>query len=154
MEQLGQELKESPQDCYEQGIQALKQREPGQAVSFLEKARSAYEEKGEYQNALGAAYFLEERYEEALNAFSQACTLVPKDPAYLEDLGNALTALDRVQEAEDTYKRAMQLNPERPSPHLRLGCLAVYKQSNPFVATTYFTKAAELDPDSSEPWRR
>jgi tetratricopeptide (TPR) repeat protein len=69
-----------------------------------------------------------EKYNEAETKCREALTLVPKDAAALELLGDLFQGVARIDEALAAYKRAVEADPKRSSAERKYGELLVQQQ--------------------------
>jgi type IV pilus assembly protein PilF len=77
----------------------------GCALSEAQKNRSLYH----YQ--MGQSFYAENNFSAALQEFTEAEKLTPKDPKLLNDMGLTLFRKGRYDLAEAKYLRALELNP-------------------------------------------
>ncbi|MEP7208067.1 MAG: DUF5672 family protein, partial [Casimicrobiaceae bacterium] len=61
---------------------------------------------------LGVLYYQRNRLDEAVELLTRTVALVPQEPEFHNNLGLALTAMDRGAEAIDAYHRALALKPD------------------------------------------
>ncbi|MHB0975611.1 MAG: tetratricopeptide repeat protein [Candidatus Aquicultorales bacterium] len=70
-------MDDSAYRIFKKGMELLESDRPAQAVSFLEKARSLFPEKGSVREALGRAYFNTKRFSEARREFEASIDIDP-----------------------------------------------------------------------------
>ena len=87
----------------------------GCALSEAQKNRSVYH----YQ--MGQSFYAENNFSAALQEFSEAEKLTPKDPALLNELGLTLFRKGRYDLAEAKYLRALELKPDYSEARNNLG---------------------------------
>jgi len=61
------------------------------------------------------------KYNEAINHYTMALSLLPDDPVLLTNLGVALRAQDRFKASEACYRRAIAVKPDSPGAYSNLG---------------------------------
>jgi len=89
---------------------------------------------------------------DALDALTQAATLLPQDAAAHNNLGNALGERGRYDDAVSSYRRALALRPDFAEAHNNLGnALLDTGQFEPAVAS--YERALELKPGYVEAYR-
>ena len=69
-------------------------------------------ESGHIIDSLGWAYFLNGRYDEAVEQLERAIDLLPNDPVINDHLGDAYWKVDRKLEARFQWERALSNDPE------------------------------------------
>ena len=99
----------------------------------------------------GRAYYDENRFEKAVEAFERALAVgaavgAPDSRVY-ENLGLADEALGRFAEAEQAYRRAVQLGPGEYRPYLAYGAF-LDKQGRPDRSIEMLQKALSLESDN------
>ena len=98
---------------------------------------------------LGAAFYKEGRYEEALAAYRVAVAQRPNYAKVHVALGSALNKLRRFEEAETHLRRAIALNPQAENAHHHLGA-ALYEQGRYEEALEAIRVAVAQAPDFSQ----
>lgn len=93
----------------------------------------------------GDKAFAKQRYAEAVQHYTQAVSTYDEFFALWNNLGTALTRLDRYQQAEEAYIRATNINPSDPRPIYNRGLL-YRNRGYPSDAKMYFERALEQDP--------
>lgn len=88
--------------------------------------------------------FLAGEYAEAETLYRKSLSIFREQPGALNNLGNALVAMDRYLDAEDVYKRAIEVDPTRPEVHGNRGRLWL-EAGYPRDAITHFDEALKLD---------
>ena len=105
----------SAEDLFEMGCVMLRKKIYSQAVRNLEGALAAWdgepEEKAQVHNALGFAFFSQEKVGEALEQYRQAVGLQPGYVTAWNNLGDALESTKRYSEALEAYTQALAYAP-------------------------------------------
>jgi tetratricopeptide (TPR) repeat protein len=86
---------------------------------------------------------------DALVALQRAATLVPKDAAAHNNLGNALALLGRFDDALASYRQALSLRPDFAEAHNNLGNVLL-DQGRLAQAAASYRQALEIKPDYAE----
>lgn len=86
----------------------------------LEMKRSNIAFESSLYRYLGAAYFLNNNYQEALKAFRQALALDPENPRNYLGLGTSLMKLGDIQNARQALRKAYDLAPRLSAPQKAL----------------------------------
>jgi tetratricopeptide (TPR) repeat protein len=79
--------------------------------------------------------------------------LLARDPDHVHGLvhmGLVLEELEQFDEAAAKYRRAIELAPEDPLPHINLGSLLYFHYKKTYEAKTELVRAIELDPDNAD----
>jgi tetratricopeptide (TPR) repeat protein len=122
----------------EAAVAALEQvvsKEPGLAWAWVELAEIA-EERGDAATALT-------RYRAAVRAD-------PERTEFLFRLAVLLRRAGRVDEAIQEYSRLLEIAPDRPEVHYNLALVYLQDKNEPEIASHYFSKFLELDPESDK----
>lgn len=97
-----------------EGNEAYEQKRYGDAEAEYKKAQSRDPRSLEARFNLGDAYYKQDRYDEALRAFSEA-GMNTKNPheqaASFHNIGNALLKSGKIEESIEAYKQALRRNP-------------------------------------------
>jgi len=96
---------------------------------------------------LGDLYSSAERYDEGIEAYSQAIALDP-EPVYYINLGSVYKMNEQYVEADDTYRKSLSLDSLSPQGWWMLGDLYLYNLENRSMAKTFYIKALQLEPMS------
>lgn len=67
------------------------------------------------------------RYQEALESFDKALVLMPKEPHFMINRGNALVMLGRLEDADAAYDQAIMLAPKMAAAYQQKGLTAKYR---------------------------
>ncbi|MBV8515254.1 MAG: tetratricopeptide repeat protein [Acidobacteria bacterium] len=102
---------------------------------------------------LGRAKYIENRFDEAINAFEHALKLSPGNPKFEDNLGLAYAGLNRTNEALVAYKTAIEWQSQSASkssaPYIDIADLLL-DQSHPADAIAYLQQAIALAPNDSK----
>jgi Flp pilus assembly protein TadD len=82
-------------------------------------------------------------YQESVKHYRQALSLDPRNPIFLEELGNGLHQLKRMDEAIETLHEARAVSPTRPRPYALLGMIH-YRQRRYPEAVAELQRAVSL----------
>jgi len=99
--------------------------------------------------ALGTAFKLIERNDEAIIALKKAITLAPTDAALLNNLGGIQLDVGQIIGAEINFRRAIQINPDFPLAYTNLG-MALEQLGNSDEAERCHKRAITLMPNFTE----
>jgi len=89
----------------------------------------------------------EKDYQKALEEFSTATIIDPKNPDAFNNLGFAYTNLDRLDEALEAYGTVLELDPENVAAKINSGVIHFQKDQEE-QAAEMFRGALEIDPDN------
>lgn len=89
------------------------------------------------------------RHDAAMDLIGKAIAKNNRAPAFHNNLGNALKALDRWQEAVASYERALALKPDLVAAHYNRA-LCLQEQGNLSEAVSAYGRALALKPDFAE----
>ena len=121
--------------------------QPGQADAevALSKAVQKSPNDSRFWYAYGEIYRLQERFDEALNAYTKAVDLEPPHPKAIAKLGILLVDRKDWKEAEAVLTKAARRDPKNPVIYLHLGVVYAATRRNK-VAIETFQKFLELAP--------
>jgi Flp pilus assembly protein TadD len=102
---------------------------------------------------LGAAYVMQRRVPEAVQALRRALQLDPQHAAAHDNLGIALVQQGNFSEAVASFQEAVRLRPDHPETHVNLGT-ALARQGLLADATVSYQEAVRLHPDHAEAYSR
>jgi putative nucleotidyltransferase with HDIG domain len=102
----------SPHELFETGCRFLRERHPGQAALYLERARACEPEKSSIHEALGQAYHALGEYEKAVTAFTAVVRLYPTNDYAQFARSRALLAIGRSVEALAAARLAAAMVPD------------------------------------------
>jgi len=109
-------------------------------------AEKSAKEKGAELINKGNELLRQNRYDEALEAYEEARTLLPEDEDVYYNLGIVLTRLGRTEDAIRAYQRALELFPDYAEVHNNLGNLLL-REGNLNDALVHFNAAIAILPD-------
>jgi len=96
---------------------------------------------------LGDLYSSAERFDEGIEAYSQAIVIHP-EPVYYINLGSIYKMNGQYVEADDTYRKSLALDSLSPQGWWMLGDLYLYNLEDRSMAKTFYEKALQLEPMS------
>jgi len=141
-------LAQEPRDfvcLYSLCILAMQDRQPQQALQYIERAIEVLPEYPAGHFARGTVLQAVGLYEEALQSFDQALTLKPDYVEALNNKANLLHTLHRHHEALVCLEEAARLDPSDDKALGNLGyILTEYKRNA--MAAAYFSKVLEINP--------
>ncbi len=116
----------------------------------MEEGKSIVREPlGEKDFKRGNELFQAGKFEEAAQAYKEAISKEPEEPAYLNNLGICYTKLERYEEAIEAFRTMLQIRPESYVANRSLGeLLGLQKRYE--EALPYFAKASEISPEDPE----
>ena len=122
------------------------------AIEVLERLSKTHPDQPIVHSTLGDTMRQQERYEDAIAAYSRALDLYDDDNRNQWFLHYARAIcyerLDRWDDAEADFRAALELNPEQPQVLNYLGYSLVEKQTNLDEALNMIERAAAARPDS------
>jgi cytochrome c-type biogenesis protein CcmH/NrfG len=83
-------------------------------------------------------------------AFEALLARQPDHVRGIVHMGLVLEELGQFDEAAEQYRRAIELAPEDPLPHINLGSLLYFHYRKTYEAKTELVRAIELDPDNPD----
>ena len=105
----------SSEDYYELGVILLRKRLNTAAITNLEKALEAWEgeevDKAQVHNALGFAYFKQDKWPKAIENYQVALDLQPGYVTALNNLGDAYEKSDELKKALAVYQETLAFQP-------------------------------------------
>ncbi|CBN55517.1 MULTISPECIES: tetratricopeptide repeat protein [Kamptonema] len=99
----------------------------------------------------GDAYFFENRYEEAVDAYNQALQIQPDLADTWNNRGVVLTRMQRYQEAIDSYEQATKLRPNYPDAWNNRGVVLLEMQQLSEAIACY-EQAIQAKADYADAW--
>jgi superkiller protein 3 len=102
---------------------------------------------------LGAAWQADTLAGSADSALAAFQALLARDPDHVRGLvhsGLVLEELEQFDEAAAKYRRAIELAPQDPLPHINLGSLLYFHYRKTYEAKMELVRAIELDPSSAD----
>jgi tetratricopeptide (TPR) repeat protein len=119
-----------------------------EAIARLEKGLGPSSDPKLY-GLLGDAYSQEKQNAQAEQAYRQAVTLNPDEPAYRQGLAQALFSEEKYDEALTQYQRLVEMDPKDPESYLRLAQIYLQKKKLD-LAEADARRAEDLAPDNLE----
>ncbi|KAG2453736.1 hypothetical protein HYH02_001947 [Chlamydomonas schloesseri] len=98
--------------------------------------------------AKGDRAFIDESYEDAVQAYTEALTADPSDARIYEARANAYLKLEQYSEANSDATKALELSPDRPKAYLRKG-IALFNMEEYEAAKEAFEAGCALAPDNT-----
>jgi tetratricopeptide (TPR) repeat protein len=132
-------------DQYEESAKQLEaavelQSEDGAALSF---------DRGGAYAQLGEVYEVQERYDEALQAYEQAALVAPEDVEHHARIGRLCRKLGHMDKALVHVRKMVELEPENPAAYYELG--KAYEAREEFdEALSAFLEACRRDPEVAD----
>lgn len=123
------------------GISYVKRGNHKKSIQNFNKALLIDNKNDEALYNRGTAYRKAGKYVEAIADLSRAIK-IKEVPRYYNNRGNAYSRLGKKEEAIDDYIKAMELDPEDPSPYYNLGI--VYSRAGDTKKSTYYFHKANL----------
>jgi tetratricopeptide (TPR) repeat protein len=118
-----------------------------QAEELLEKHLSENCRDAEAQNELGLVYLLQHKFQDAMEAFSNAIDADPSTAAFYCNLGRVHKGLGGLRNAAMAYAKALELDPDTMVAYNNLGI--VYAMRREWgKAAAMFRQGLELDRDN------
>lgn len=101
---------------------------------------------------LGKKYLLNEQYEDAINAFTSAAAISPKDDEAYLGRGDAYMGLSQKDKAEKDYNTAITLNPDdREYTEKKLGTAGTLEKDQSASTGTDISSGSEADSSQARP---
>ena len=100
-------------------------------------------------NELGVAYRNKGKLSEAIQAYKDALSRDPENPAVMKNLGDAFYLRKEHTQAVEQYQKALRSNPRFLQAHFSLG-LAYYRLGNYQEALEEFETVLKLDPKDED----
>ena len=123
---------------YSLGLLYLKRLQSKNARVQLQRALDADPSSALFNNALGDAYLLEKDSKVAQVYYQKAIANDGKFALAYSGLGDSYHQLGQVEEAAKQYRRALELRPDYPIVHYKLGLL--FETARPAEAIKHFEK--------------
>jgi len=119
------------------------------ALAHLQQARQIEPDNADVHFNLGILYFLERKYESAVEAYRESARLNPQGIKAHIGRAAALSGLRRFGEAEQVFREAIRLNPNEPALYHHLGELKI-RQGDKQQALIAFHQATILNSEDIE----
>jgi tetratricopeptide (TPR) repeat protein len=119
-------------------------------VNFWQARTAESPEDVTIRLALGNAYALNNRFEEAVREFHRVTHDYPEYKSAWNNLGSAYRAMGRKSRALDAYQRAVKIDPSYALAYYNIG--VVYDSAGQYQkALEYYGKAVKFDPKLLDP---
>jgi tetratricopeptide (TPR) repeat protein len=129
-----------------EGLTLYRMGQPGRAIEYLQKVRDLMPNAdADANHVLGLCYLNDRRYDDARAAFAQQFGVDPASAAAYLLLSTMLLQAQLPELAADEARKALQLNPNLPLAHFRLGEVFLFK-SDVDHATEEFEQERRLNP--------
>lgn len=154
LDELNQVLKTNVKNPKAYYLKGIIYKEVGDTALSISSLMTTTEQDPEYALAfeqLGLIYAAKSDLR-ALDFYNRAIALNPKNPQTRYNKGIFLQEMGRFDEAIETYKDLMAMNPEYAFAPFNIGYIYFYELENNEDALTYFTRAAEVNPNYAEAW--
>lgn len=142
-------IAEDPSDAESiqmEGLTLYRMGQPGKAIEYLQKVRDLMPNAdADANHVLGLCYLNDRRYDDARAAFAQQFGVDPASAAAYLLLSTMLLQAQLPELAADEARKALQLNPNLPLAHFRLGEVFLFK-SDVDHATEEFEQERRLNP--------
>ncbi|MGF1532325.1 MAG: tetratricopeptide repeat protein [Bernardetiaceae bacterium] len=109
---------------------AMQEEDYAKALPLIEQVLAQTDQNDVAYNLRGSLYFAEGRHAEALEDFSAAIALNPKEYKYLLNRGHAHHALNDLTKALDDYSAALDLNGNEADIYLNRGIVLLKTQQD------------------------
>ena len=89
--------------------------QPGAALLYLNKAKSltmTHDERGEWFNNVGMAYFNLRKNDDALKNFKKSVIFSPEEPQYWANLGGAYGSMGDYERSVSALKKGLDIDPD------------------------------------------
>jgi tetratricopeptide (TPR) repeat protein len=114
-------------------------------VGYWQQALVADPDDVTLQLALGNAYAMNQRFQEAIREYKKLLNTYPESKAAWNNLGSAYRASGKMSDALDAYKKAAERDPRYGLAYYNMG--AVYDHMGYYnKALKYYSQAIRLDP--------
>jgi tetratricopeptide (TPR) repeat protein len=101
---------------------------------------------------LGNALYCQQRFDQAITAYTTAIRLNPENAAAYRGRGDTLRKNEKFDQALVDYERAIQANPNDASAYLSIGHLLFYDKDQEREAIAAYQRAVELSPQWGYAW--
>jgi protein O-GlcNAc transferase len=135
-------------DAFETGLAAYGTGRWTDAEAAFRRVLALAPEHPDALHLLGVTLHFQRKSEEGIALIERAIARVPGNPAYHNNLGNALDDIGARADAEAAYRRATQVRPDYPIAWQALGTLAL-RDHRPRDAIGHFQNALGAKPDYS-----
>jgi tetratricopeptide (TPR) repeat protein len=129
-----------------EGLTLYRMGQPGKAIEYLQRVRDLMPNAdADANHVLGLCYLNDRRYDDARAAFAQQFGVDPASASAYLLLSTMLLQAQLPELAADEARKALQLNPNLPLAHFRLGEVFLFK-SDIDHATEEFEEERRLNP--------
>lgn len=101
---------------------------------------------------LGNTLYCQQRFDQAITAYTTAIRLNPENAAAYRGRGDALRKKEKLDEALADYQRAIQADPNDASAYLSIGHVLFYDKDQESEAIAAYQRAVELSPQWGYAW--
>ncbi len=115
----------TPNDWFDSGVQALKNRNYDEAVQLFEQVQKADPTHKDIWKYLGGAYMATNQTQKGVEAFQKQIAANPYDDSAYSELGQAYVQQQKYDDAIAQFKKQIEINPLDPGAHARLGVLYI-----------------------------
>jgi Flp pilus assembly protein TadD len=119
------------------------------SLTLFGRAAEVTEYNFRMHDAYGSALYTQDRYEDAIEQFSQALQINPKYTKARNNLGKTYLALGRLDEAVMCLTEVLRVEKELPDVYSNLG-LAYAQLGKNGLAVAHLAKSIELAPDNTD----
>ncbi len=115
----------TPNDWFDSGVQALKNRNYDEAVKLFERVQKADPSHKDIWKYLGGAYMATNQTQKGVEAFQKQIAANPYDDSAYSELGQAYVQQQKYDDAIAQFKKQIEINPLDAGAHARLGVLYI-----------------------------
>jgi len=101
---------------------------------------------------LGNSLYCQQRFDQAITAYTTAIQLNPENAAAYRGRGDALRKKEKLDQALADYQRAIQADPNHASAYLSIGHVLFYDKDQEREAIAAYQRAVELSPQWGYAW--
>jgi|HubBroStandDraft_6_1064221.scaffolds.fasta_scaffold02408_6 tetratricopeptide (TPR) repeat protein/transglutaminase-like putative cysteine protease len=114
---------QSPDDLFEAAMQAGNSNNFALAIELFERLSKTDPTHKGLWNGLGGAYYSENQYQQAADAFKKQISINAYDEYAYKNLGQTYEAMQQFDDAIAQFQKQLEVNPLDPSAHASLGLL-------------------------------
>jgi tetratricopeptide (TPR) repeat protein len=115
----------TPNDWFESGVQALKNRNYDEAIRLFERVQKADPNHKDIWKYLGGSYMATNQSQKAAEAFQKQIAANPYDESAYSELGQAYQQQQKYDDAIAQFKKQIEINPLDAGAHASLGVLYI-----------------------------
>ena len=115
----------TPNDWFDSGVQALKNRNFDEAIQLFERVQKADPTHKDIWKYLGGAYMATNQSQKAAEAFQKQIAANPYDESAYSALGEAYEQQQKYDDAIAQFKKQIEINPLDAGSHASLGLLYI-----------------------------